>query len=279
MDVPEYHELVGEFWCIRRWRARSKWAMPPPSSASSTPARLSASCWARLASHLPAGTPVKVLELEAINRYWAHDPALTVDGARRPAARRGCGPARAACSWAGASAASSPTRSRTLRARRVVVLDGARSRRVRRADRGRAAALVRHVRRRPPRRALPSTRRGCATARAACCDVRDVAARRAARGHDARDRRALLRGARRPRPARPPADRGLRAVGRAADRRQGRAQPRAGQPGARLGPLRAGRDASPAAAITTRCSPSRRRRGASGDAAAALARAGLATAA
>ena len=42
------------------------------------PGALSASSWARMASHLPAGTPVKVLELETINRYWASDPALTV---------------------------------------------------------------------------------------------------------------------------------------------------------------------------------------------------------
>ncbi len=42
------------------------------------PGALSASCWARLASHLPAGTPVKVLELETVNRYWAAEESLTV---------------------------------------------------------------------------------------------------------------------------------------------------------------------------------------------------------
>lgn len=43
------------------------------------PGALSAACWTRLASHLPAGTPVSVLELDAINAYWADEPTLTVE--------------------------------------------------------------------------------------------------------------------------------------------------------------------------------------------------------
>src|SRR4051812_34810209 len=43
------------------------------------PGALSAACWTRLASHLPAGTPVSVLELDAINDYWADEPSLTVE--------------------------------------------------------------------------------------------------------------------------------------------------------------------------------------------------------
>ena len=50
--------------------------MPATELCVIHPGALSASCWARLASHLPAGTPVKVLELETINRFWASDPEL-----------------------------------------------------------------------------------------------------------------------------------------------------------------------------------------------------------
>ena len=53
--------------------------MPATELCVIHPGALSASCWARLASHLPGGTPVKVLELETINRFWASDPSLTVD--------------------------------------------------------------------------------------------------------------------------------------------------------------------------------------------------------
>jgi pimeloyl-ACP methyl ester carboxylesterase len=35
-------------------------------------------CWKRMARHLPAGTPLRVLELEAITAYWEQDPKLTV---------------------------------------------------------------------------------------------------------------------------------------------------------------------------------------------------------
>jgi hypothetical protein len=53
--------------------------MPSTELCVIHPGALSAACWARLASHLPAGTPVKVLELETVNRFWAADPDLTVD--------------------------------------------------------------------------------------------------------------------------------------------------------------------------------------------------------
>jgi hypothetical protein len=52
--------------------------MPATELCVIHPGALSASCWARLASHLPAGTPVKVLELETVNRFWAADLSLTV---------------------------------------------------------------------------------------------------------------------------------------------------------------------------------------------------------
>lgn len=43
------------------------------------PGELSPLCWPRLARHLPAGTRLRVLELEALNGYWEHDPNTTVD--------------------------------------------------------------------------------------------------------------------------------------------------------------------------------------------------------
>src|SRR3954467_7239384 len=52
--------------------------MPATELCVIHPGALSASCWARVASHLPAGTPVKVLELETVNRYWAAEESLTV---------------------------------------------------------------------------------------------------------------------------------------------------------------------------------------------------------
>jgi thioesterase domain-containing protein len=36
-------------------------------------------CWKRIGRHLPAGTSLRVLELEAITAYWEHDTKLTVD--------------------------------------------------------------------------------------------------------------------------------------------------------------------------------------------------------
>ena len=112
MDVPEYHALVREFiaWVSGAPPARSVWRAPQLSSTSSTPAACPPPAGPGSPSHLPAGTPVRVQELETINAYWADDPKLTVDAiadrlhaALRPAAR--------GCSWAGASAASSPRRS------------------------------------------------------------------------------------------------------------------------------------------------------------------------
>jgi len=45
------------------------------------PGALSPLCWPRLVRHLPAGTRLRVLELEAINCYWEQDfAATTVDG-------------------------------------------------------------------------------------------------------------------------------------------------------------------------------------------------------
>jgi len=44
------------------------------------PGELSPLCWPRLARNLPAGTRLRVLELEALNGYWEHDPNTTVDG-------------------------------------------------------------------------------------------------------------------------------------------------------------------------------------------------------
>jgi thioesterase domain-containing protein len=97
--------------------------MPATELCVIHPGALSASCWARLASHLPAGTPVKVLELETINRFWANDPSLTVEAlAERLRGRLGSSRApRVLVGWGVggvvADALAAP-------ARRVVVLDG-----------------------------------------------------------------------------------------------------------------------------------------------------------
>jgi thioesterase domain-containing protein len=54
--------------------------MASPELCVIHPGALSAACWARVASLLPAGTPVRVLELETTtSRYWAADPTLTVE--------------------------------------------------------------------------------------------------------------------------------------------------------------------------------------------------------
>ena len=96
--------------------------MPATELCVIHPGALSASCWARLASHLPAGTPVKVLELETINRFWASDPSLTIEAlAERLRGRLGASRApRVLVGWgvggAVADALAAP-------ARRVVVLD------------------------------------------------------------------------------------------------------------------------------------------------------------
>ncbi len=44
------------------------------------PGELSPLCWPRIARHLPPGTRLRVLELEALNGYWEHDPAATPAG-------------------------------------------------------------------------------------------------------------------------------------------------------------------------------------------------------
>jgi thioesterase domain-containing protein len=96
--------------------------MPATELCVIHPGALSASCWARLASHLPAGTPVKVLELETINRFWAADPSLTTDAlAERLRGRLGASRApRVLVGWGVggvvADALAAP-------ARRVVLLD------------------------------------------------------------------------------------------------------------------------------------------------------------
>jgi thioesterase domain-containing protein len=98
--------------------------MPATELCVIHPGALSASCWARLASHLPAGTPVKVLELETINRFWANDPTLTIEAlADRLRGRLGSSRApRVLVGWgvggAVADALAAPSR-------RVVILDGA----------------------------------------------------------------------------------------------------------------------------------------------------------
>ena len=96
--------------------------MPPTEVCVIHPGALSASSWARLASHLPAGTPVKVLELETISGFWAADPELTVEAlAERLRPRLVIPRERVLVGWgvggAVADALSAPSR-------RVVVLDG-----------------------------------------------------------------------------------------------------------------------------------------------------------
>ena len=44
------------------------------------PGELSPLSWPRIVRHLPEGTRLRVLELEALNGYWEHDPAATVTG-------------------------------------------------------------------------------------------------------------------------------------------------------------------------------------------------------
>ncbi len=96
--------------------------MPPIEVCVIHPGALSASSWARLASHLPAGTPVKVLELETISGFWAGEPELTVDAlAERPRPRLAIPRERVLVGWgvggAVADALAAPSR-------RIVVLDG-----------------------------------------------------------------------------------------------------------------------------------------------------------
>jgi thioesterase domain-containing protein len=44
------------------------------------PGELSPLCWPQVVRHLPAGTRLRVLELEALNGYWEHDGGATVTG-------------------------------------------------------------------------------------------------------------------------------------------------------------------------------------------------------
>ena len=96
--------------------------MPATELCVIHPGALSASCWARLASHLPAGTPVKVLELETINRFWASDPELTVDAlAERLRGRLGASRApRVLVGWGVGGVVADAL---AVPARRVVLLD------------------------------------------------------------------------------------------------------------------------------------------------------------
>lgn len=98
--------------------------MPTTELCVIHPGGLSASCWARIAAHLPAGTPVRILELETINRYWSSDPAVTVGAlAERLRARLGAGRTpRLVVGWGVGGAVADAL---GVPARRVVVLDGA----------------------------------------------------------------------------------------------------------------------------------------------------------
>src|ERR1700712_1379007 len=98
--------------------------MPSTELCVIHPGALSAACWARLASHLPSGTPVKVLELETINRFWADDATLTVEAlADRLRGRLGASRApRVLVGWGVGGVVADAL---ALGARRVVVLDGA----------------------------------------------------------------------------------------------------------------------------------------------------------
>jgi thioesterase domain-containing protein len=100
--------------------------MPSTELCVIHPGGLSAACWARLASHLPAGTPVKVLELETVNRFWAADPDLTVDAlAERLRSRLGPARARVLVGWGVGGVVADALAARMAGpARRVVVLDG-----------------------------------------------------------------------------------------------------------------------------------------------------------
>src|SRR4051794_22935532 len=96
--------------------------MPATELCVIHPGALSAACWARLAALLPAGTPVKVLELETVNRFWVADPSLTAAAlAERLRGRLGATRApRVLVGWGGggvvADALAAP-------ARRVVLLE------------------------------------------------------------------------------------------------------------------------------------------------------------
>ena len=89
------------------------------------PGGLSASCWSRLAAHLPAGTPIRIQELETVNAYWADDPKLTVDAIadRFHSALRPDRPRLFVGAGVGGVVAEALAARATQRPRRVVVLD------------------------------------------------------------------------------------------------------------------------------------------------------------
>jgi pimeloyl-ACP methyl ester carboxylesterase len=91
------------------------------------PGSLSGLCWKRLAKHLPAGTSLRVLELEAINAYWEQETSLTVDVlADRLKLTLDPRMDRVLCGWGvgGVVAAALATRVPQHTLRSVVVLDG-----------------------------------------------------------------------------------------------------------------------------------------------------------
>ena len=187
--------------------------MPATELCVIHPGALSAACWARLASHLPAGHAGEGARARDDQPLLGARPGPDGRRARRPAARA-ARPARAPrvlVGW-GVGGVVADALARACRAaRRVVVLDGARSRRAPASPtRRELLRSLRDVRRRPPRPRAASTRHA-ATGSSAIARSRDAAARRrAARRHLRRDGPALLRRARRARPARPPPDRRLR---------------------------------------------------------------------
>jgi thioesterase domain-containing protein len=91
------------------------------------PGSLSGLCWKRLAKHLPAGTSLRVLELEAINAYWEQETSLTVDVlADRLKLTLDPRTERVLCGWGvgGVVAAELATRLPNNPPRNVVILDG-----------------------------------------------------------------------------------------------------------------------------------------------------------
>lgn len=93
------------------------------------PGGLSTLCWKRLAKHLPAGTSLRVLELEAINAYWEQDTELTVDVlAERLKLTLDPRIERVLCGWGvGGVVAAALAEKIAVAPRQVVILDGAAS--------------------------------------------------------------------------------------------------------------------------------------------------------
>jgi thioesterase domain-containing protein len=84
------------------------------------PGGLSVSCWSRLASLLPAGTAVRVHELETHNAFWSADERLTTAGL---AVRLRITADSVIAGWGVGGAVAEALGART-RARHIVVLDG-----------------------------------------------------------------------------------------------------------------------------------------------------------